>query len=136
MTKPVCVHCGKAYGQRSTHSEDVRWPEGEPMPRYEGNGVVVKTSSASRLGLKAEFIAEQEKRTKSGHWGALRKLEEPDPRFYTDEPTMHAYREVWDGESWWGGYDPFCTLRCALDYARKAYRDRQRTVSELGYKKA
>jgi len=29
--------------------------------------------------------------------------------------------EVWDGKSWLGGYSPFCTLRCALSYARKAY---------------
>jgi hypothetical protein len=28
---------------------------------------------------------------------------------------------VWDGESWLSSYAPFCTLRCALDYARKAY---------------
>ena len=34
---------------------------------------------------------------------------------------MHAYREVWDGESWWTSYEPFCTLRCALAYARKAW---------------
>jgi hypothetical protein len=32
--------------------------------------------------------------------------------------------EVWDGKSWMGGYEPFCTLRCALSYARKAYARR------------
>jgi hypothetical protein len=32
--------------------------------------------------------------------------------------------EVWDGKSWMGGYEPFCTLRCALSYARKAYAGR------------
>ena len=30
--------------------------------------------------------------------------------------------EVWNGRDWSGGYPPFCTLRCALSYARKAYR--------------
>lgn len=30
--------------------------------------------------------------------------------------------EVWNGRDWRGGYSPFCTLRCALDYARKAFR--------------
>jgi hypothetical protein len=122
-SRPVCVHCGAKYGQRHTHQEDVRWPEGEPMPSYTGNGVVWKTSEPSRLGLKAEFLADQQKRT-SWAGGLARKREEPDPRFYTDTPTMHAYREVWDGESWTGGYDPFCTLRCALSYARKAYAGR------------
>ena len=33
--------------------------------------------------------------------------------------------DVWNG-CWSGGYPPFCTLRCALDYARKAYRTRDR----------
>lgn len=33
-----------------------------------------------------------------------------------------AYRKIWDGETWVKPYEPFCTLRCALDYARKAYR--------------
>jgi hypothetical protein len=116
--RPVCVHCGASYGKRDLHTEEVRWPQGQPMPRYTGNGIVVKTGSASRLPLKAEFIAEQEKRA------AFRPREAPDPRFYTDEPTLHLYREVWDGESYWGGYKPFCTLHCALDYARRAYRER------------
>lgn len=26
----------------------------------------------------------------------------------------------WDGESWWHPYNPFCTLRCALSFARWA----------------
>jgi hypothetical protein len=129
MSRPVCVHCGEAYGRRTTHSEDVRWPDGEAMPRYAGNGVVVKTSAPHRLGLKAEFLADQAKRRKGSHWGLAREVEEPDPRFYTDTPTMHAFREVWDGESWFGGYEPFCTLRCALDYARKAYRGQWHKLS-------
>lgn len=29
--------------------------------------------------------------------------------------------EAWDGESWWWNYNPFCTLRCAFAYARRAY---------------
>ena len=28
---------------------------------------------------------------------------------------------TWDGETWEWKYNPFCTLRCALAYARKAY---------------
>lgn len=36
--------------------------------------------------------------------------------------TMHGARHLWDGETWTGGYPPFCTLRCALDYARISYR--------------
>jgi hypothetical protein len=28
----------------------------------------------------------------------------------------------WDGVSWLVRYEPFCTLRCALDFARAAHR--------------
>jgi hypothetical protein len=27
----------------------------------------------------------------------------------------------WDGVSWFHKYNPFCTLRCALAYAKRAY---------------
>ena len=37
--------------------------------------------------------------------------------------TLH-YRTVWDGKTWIKPYEPFCKLRCALDYARKVHRAR------------
>jgi len=42
--------------------------------------------------------------------------------FTIGDTATTATRSIWDGESWRGGYNPFCTLRCALDYARKAYK--------------
>lgn len=124
-SRPVCVHCGAKYGSRITHSETVRWPEGEPMPRYTGNGAVTKTGTPSRMTLKADVLAERAKRKASMNAFALARVEpELDSRFYADEPTMYARREVWDGESWSTPYEPFCTLRCALSYARQAYRKR------------
>jgi hypothetical protein len=121
--RPTCVHCGAQYGRRDTKTEEVRWPANEPMPAYRGNGVVVKSGEPRLLQLKSDVLAERERRRQGGgHWANATREPELDPRFYTDEPTMHVYREVWDGESWWGGYEPFCTLRCALDYARKAHR--------------
>jgi hypothetical protein len=42
----------------------------------------------------------------------------------TVEPGQHvALRTTWDGDSWVGNATPFCSLRCALDYARNAYRN-------------
>lgn len=43
--------------------------------------------------------------------------------------TIHAppahenrgYHETWDGKTWIKAYEPFCTLRCALSYAKRAY---------------
>ena len=40
-----------------------------------------------------------------------------------EPPIMKRDVDVWDGKLWFGGYDPFCTLRCALDYARKAWKE-------------
>ena len=34
-----------------------------------------------------------------------------------------GYRDTWDGETWWtGSSHPFCTGRCAVDFARKAFK--------------
>jgi hypothetical protein len=39
-------------------------------------------------------------------------------------------RTVWDGVSWLVPYKPFCTLRCALHYARKAYEEGRARAAE------
>ena len=96
--RPTCVHCGAVYGRRATKSENVVWPADKPMPEYRGNGIVVKT-----------------RMWRSG--GSSGRIE--GVPFGPGDSV--AYLDVWDGETWWGGYDPFCTLRCALDYARRAY---------------
>jgi hypothetical protein len=89
--RPVCVHCGAKYGQRITTYEQVRWPEGEPMPAHEGDGIVTNTATPYRTTPNATT------------------------------PMLVTGRDIWDGVSWSAPYEPFCTLRCALSYARKAY---------------
>ena len=109
MTRPVCAHCGKPYGRRDTHSVTLRWEDGEPEPRYEGNLVVVKRSAVRQTRLAMNVH----------EWGAG-----VSPGRLTHVPGTPNARdiEVWNGRDWFGGYNPFCTLRCALEYARKAYR--------------
>ena len=100
----MCGHCGKPYGRRDTHSVTVRWEEGEPEPRYDGNGVPVrrsavrKSSRAMSLPVRGDVAVEVKAR--------------PNARDL----------DIWDGETWTAPYAPFCTLRCALSYARKAFR--------------
>lgn len=99
--RPTCGHCGAAYGWRHTATQTVTWPAGEAKPPYQGNGVVTR----ERMWHTAPHSSSGTVLGKSfGH----------------DDNVMA--RDVWDGETWWGGYEPFCTLRCALNYARKAYR--------------
>jgi hypothetical protein len=43
------------------------------------------------------------------------------PRPLWNEAMMACFLDVWDGESWSMPHEPFCTLRCALEYARKAF---------------
>jgi hypothetical protein len=120
MPRPICVHCGNVYGQRDATAHQIRWPLNEERPPYQGNGVVIKDGHAyqtvsrntySRLMMKSpnpEILARQE--------AELAAMPE--------QSEMVATRWIWDGQSWSGGYPPFCTLRCALAYARKAYKDR------------
>lgn len=110
--RPVCVHCGQAYGKRDLKTETVRWAFGDEPPAYRGNGVVVREKM--RREAQPDLVTPESSR-EQGHWQAARAAREP-----IDQRGL-LYREVWDGESWWGGYNPFCTLRCALSYARKAY---------------
>jgi hypothetical protein len=49
-------------------------------------------------------------------------IKETKPYRSSIDGEMIMYRRLWDGKTYWLHYEPFCTLRCALDYARKAYR--------------
>jgi hypothetical protein len=40
----------------------------------------------------------------------------------TSESEHVMYRRTWDGKTWYAPHEPFCTLRCALTYARMAFR--------------
>ena len=89
--RPKCVSCGARYGSRRVTTETVRWPKGEPIPAYTGPGTVTNTDRPYRQFLNAF------------------------------PPTFTTERAIWDGVSYDAPYRPFCTLRCALKYARHAY---------------
>jgi len=42
-------------------------------------------------------------------------------RRYHSWPKDQQKPSPWDGQSWSHPYNPFCTLRCALSYARRMY---------------
>lgn len=96
--RPTCACCGQLYGKRDTERVRVNWrpSKGEEMPPYRGN---LKVVSITRKPPRA-----------------------PDDisNIYDDDAQWAMYR-VWDGTYWASGYDPFCTLRCALSFARKAH---------------
>ena len=105
VSRPLCGHCGKPYGRRDTHSVTVRWEDGEPEPRYGGDGVPVRRS-AVRKSSPAMSVPSR---------GGAATIE------FKARPNARDL-DIWDGKTWTTPYAPFCTLRCALEYARKAFR--------------
>src|SRR5262245_59039493 len=97
--RPTCAHCGAAYGRRATTDAVLVWRKGEKRPGYRGNGIVIKERQHGPL-----FNLEK----------ALGRPKRPDDEY--------VFLDIWDGQTWDGGYRPFCTLRCALDYARRAFK--------------
>jgi hypothetical protein len=66
----------------------------------------------------------QEGEPEEVYGGYLQLVKSETPRKRGDGAWVR-HIEVWDGKSWIGGYEPFCTLRCALSYARRAYNNRK-----------
>lgn len=116
--RPKCVACGKPYGSRSTTSNKVLWPVGEPMPAYRGNGIVVKTT---KLGATATRETVRGVTALSVN-PEIRARQEAQIARAPVESFQVAYRDVWDGVTWFKPYEPFCTLRCALAYAQAAFK--------------
>lgn len=123
MARPICVHCGKAYGQRTTREAIVRWPvEDKEPPPYRGNGIVLREHFHGKT--PGQDMLRKILPTNSGHENH-RKWNEQQIARAPEKSENVTIRTLWDGQSWHGGYDPFCTLRCALDYARTAYARNQ-----------
>lgn len=114
--RPVCGYCGKAYGARRTHMQPVRHLLGKPVPPYMGNGKVIREREHTRTLPRKSLEAIQ--RTPMTDWEKSNPPEYRKPGYVPDQVIVH--REVWLGE-WWGGYEPFCTMRCALEYARRVW---------------
>ena len=99
--RPKCAQCGKSYGVRAVRDEKLIYKTGEPKPRYQGNGIVIK----------------EREWTTGKTTGSIEGT-----KYEENETVLH--RSIWDGRTYWLTYEPFCTLRCALSYARNAYRRR------------
>jgi len=108
--RPICAHCGKQYGRRDVTTEAARWHgRADEPPPYAGDKIV---TSYRYHGQSATHYTVNQERFEAG---------------------MHsAFRTLWDGKTWITPYKPFCTLRCALDYAREAFRtfERRRAIPE------
>lgn len=73
---------------------------------------------------KGAFICDGPPVPPPAYGGNLRVVKQSDPYLGADNHLMVMRRTLWDGESYWKPYEPFCTLRCALAYARASYEVR------------
>jgi hypothetical protein len=107
--RPICTCCGKPYGSRRTASSRIELAMTDPVPPYQGNEFLISEAVNEHSRAKPGVVPY------SPEWY----------RAESYEPYMVVTRETWDGR-WWGGYAPFCTLHCALAFARGAYNDGHR----------
>jgi len=117
VKRPVCGHCGKAYGQRWTEDTRLLVPVDEPIPPYRGNAQLLKESY---LGVTPSKETIKKMQCEKAEF--MRDYYQSQIDAAPDRPMQIIHRKTWDGETWCGGYDPFCTMRCALDFATKAYK--------------
>jgi len=107
--RPVCGNCGKQYGHRWTESELVRW---------DAPGAVQQTMVSGRKGYT--LIGDAPPPPPYRGNGIVTR--ERSAYLSSENGRMVMTREVWDGETWVKPYEPFCTMRCSLDFARKAFK--------------
>lgn len=117
--RPRCAHCLKRYGRRDTKEVTVKYPPCEVMPPYTGNGIVLKTSKPYKTADRATMRGV----TMISANPEIRARQEEEIARAPEQSMLVATRTIWDGVSWTGGYPPFCTLRCALAYAREAHQN-------------
>lgn len=99
--KPVCATCGSGYGKRNTTTERLKLPLDTPVPHYQGNLLLV----AHRV------------------WTSTVPVDGETPERFAKQLVVE--RTLWDG-AWSTPYNPFCTLRCGLVFARAAHRQGMR----------
>jgi hypothetical protein len=109
--RPKCACCGKAYGRRNAASQEVRWDAPSRLHEQKEWGGRVRRS----------YITVGEIPPPPPYRGNGVVIKETSPYISADDGRAVMTRWVWDGETYSTPYKPFCTLRCALHYARKAY---------------
>lgn len=132
MTKPICACCGKPYGARNTKSEQIFCPDddtGKPpvAPPYRGNGKVSRESywpddDGWYAGHRShEKVRETPPEPPTGNrFDQVAHMR----RVMADHrPGRSLTRTVWIPGDYRMPYEPFCTLICALAFARGSYRN-------------
>lgn len=123
MSRNRCACCGKPYGRRMTTTERFVVRIGEPLPRPKSNQPIIATRVWPPMPEDGGPAFPED---------ATSYTPIPDPaedcsiyRAPQSHPPERRGRAVeytmWDGESYYSGNGPFCTLRCALQFARDSW---------------
>jgi len=117
--RPRCTVCARSYGARNTQLAAFYLAPDAPIPLYVGNRLLLCETIEVAKTYVGPGSARSGDRTTHPTSAEYRKPE-------NWEMVKTVSRETWDGEAYIGGYDPFCTLQCALAYARAAHKDGHR----------
>jgi hypothetical protein len=111
--RPKCVNCGEPYGKRALETQEVRWD----APSKES--LVYKGFGGSRDVKGFSQVAEIPPPPPYRGNGIV--VKETRPYVSASDGRAVMTRHIWNGVEYWTPYEPFCTLRCALNYARRAF---------------
>jgi hypothetical protein len=117
--KPICAYCGKKYGGRSLVIKTVVVEIGQPVPPHASNLPCIKTEYIPALPENGGPSTPDEAKSyvpMDTDGGSIRMMS------YNGRKGRRITRHYWDGESYHSGYDPFCTLRCALGFAKASHK--------------
>jgi hypothetical protein len=92
-TRPRCVHCNEPYGSRITKNAKHEWPAEEDEPPIPVDPWCI--------------ISNRDRETY--------------PSYRDGKHYRVRWYNTWDGLSFYEPFRPFCTMRCALHYARRAW---------------
>lgn len=121
--RPLCAMCGKPYGTRRLSTERITVEIGQPIPPSTRNIDPIK------IDMMPPLPKEGADEYKGGGYVPMDDADRyPFSRKeYKGRKGRYVIRTFWDG-TYNTPYDPFCTLRCALDFAQAAYRSGSRRI--------
>ena len=123
MTRPVCANCGRPYGERRYVTQTDVVEIGQPIPPAKSNLRLVRMRCFPELPGKGGPATPEKAMgyvpmDRRDSMNMLTRMAVA----YTGRRGRRIERSYWDGKSYWSDNDPFCTGRCAAEFAQVAYK--------------
>ncbi len=113
-SRPRCAYCRKRYGRRAIRVEHLIVEIGKPFPPPKMNIAIMREDYYPPLPPVGPATPEEATE--------FVMMDRSSVIWYTGRKGRSLTRIFWDGESYVGGHDPFCTSKCAEAFAKEAYQ--------------